>query len=277
MIDHSVIDFLAVGHVSQDITPNGLVAGGTVAFSSRVAQALGCRTAVVTSAADDLDQEAIFPNIEVLILPSGQTTTFKNRYSASGREQKIYSIADSIASDQIPDAWRRARIVHLGPIANEIESDIAEIFSNSMIGLTPQGWYRRWKPDGTVIINDWPQAEDILKLAAVVIVSAEDLPDLSLIDQFQEWCPLVILTQRSGGCMVYFRGKTRRIPAPKVEEINPTGAGDIFAASFMIRLNQTRGNPWEAADFANQVAAVSVTKNTLDEKIDAVKKFQKAA
>ena len=277
MNDHSVIDFLVVGHVSQDITPNGPVAGGTVTYSGRVAQALGCRTAVVTSAADDFDRKAIFPDIEVLILPSRETTTFENRYSASGREQKIHSTAATITADKIPAAWRRARIVHLGPIANEIEPGLADVFSNSMIGLTPQGWYRRWKPDGTVYINDWPQAQEVLKLAAVVIVSAEDLPDLSLIDKFQEWCPLVILTQRSGGCVVYFRGKTRHITAPKVEEINPTGAGDIFAAAFMIRLNQTRGNPWEAADFANQVAAVSVTKNGLDEKIEAIKKFQIAA
>ena len=55
MNDRSIIDYLVVGHVTRDITPNGWVAGGTATYSSLVAQALGCRTAVVTSAAQDID------------------------------------------------------------------------------------------------------------------------------------------------------------------------------------------------------------------------------
>ena len=38
-----------------------------------------------------------------------------------------------------------------------------------------------------------------------------------------------------------------------------TGAGDVFAAAFFVRLLETR-DPWEAARFANRVAAVSVTR-----------------
>lgn len=276
MNDRSVIDYLVVGHVSHDLTPDGSVAGGTVTFSSRVAQALGCRTAVVTSAAEDFDLDDTFPEIEVFRVPSRETTTFENLYTDSGRKQKIHALAGVITSDQIPMSWRRAKIVHMGPIVNEIEPSIVEMFSNSLIGITPQGWYRSWKPDGTVFINDWTHAQEVLKLAAVVIVSPEDLPDIGVIDQIREWCPLVILTQQSWGCVVYCRDETRHIPAQKVREINPTGAGDIFAASFLIRLHQTKGNPWEAANFANQVAAVSVTKQDLDEKIEAVKQFHKA-
>ena len=87
MNDRSVIDYLAIGHVSQDITPDGPVAGGSVTFSSRVAQVLGCRTAVVTSAADDFDLDSIFPEIEVIRVSSPETTTFENQYSALGRKQ----------------------------------------------------------------------------------------------------------------------------------------------------------------------------------------------
>jgi sugar/nucleoside kinase (ribokinase family) len=271
-----LIDYLVVGHVSHDLTPDGPVAGGTVTFSSRVAHALGCRTAVVTSAAEDFDLDYTFPEIEVFRVPSRETTTFENLYTGSGRKQKLHALARVITADQIPLSWRRAKIVHLGPIVNEIEPGLIEMFSNSLIGVTPQGWYRSWKPDGTVYSNDWTHAQEVLKLAAVVILSPEDLPDISVIDQIREWCPLVILTRQSSGCVVYCRDETRHIPALNVREINPTGAGDIFATAFLIRLHQTKGNPWEAADFANQVAAASVTKQSLDEKIDAVKQFHKA-
>jgi sugar/nucleoside kinase (ribokinase family) len=44
-----------------------------------------------------------------------------------------------------------------------------------------------------------------------------------------------------------------------VEEVDATGAGDIFAAAFFIRLFNTR-DPWEAARFATALAAYSVTR-----------------
>ena len=51
----------------------------------------------------------------------------------------------------------------------------------------------------------------------------------------------------------------RKFRAPTVKEVDPTGAGDVFAAAFFIRLYQTR-DPWEAARFATQLASISVTR-----------------
>jgi sugar/nucleoside kinase (ribokinase family) len=83
--------------------------------------------------------------------------------------------------------------------------------------------------------------------------------------------PIVVLTQQEGGCIVYFHDETRQISAPIINEVNPTGAGDIFATAFLYRLHQTKGNPWEAAGFANQVAATSVAQLTLDEKLNSIR------
>jgi sugar/nucleoside kinase (ribokinase family) len=44
----------------------------------------------------------------------------------------------------------------------------------------------------------------------------------------------------------------------------------VFAAAFLVRLYQTDGNPWEAARYANEIAARSVTQIGLDAKIDQV-------
>jgi len=46
---------------------------------------------------------------------------------------------------------------------------------------------------------------------------------------------------------------------PQVQELDATGAGDIFAAAFFARFHQTR-DPWEAARFAVNLAAHSVTR-----------------
>ena len=41
--------------------------------------------------------------------------------------------------------------------------------------------------------------------------------------------------------------------------LDPTGAGDVYAAAFFVRLRETR-DPYEAGRFATQLAAVSVTR-----------------
>ena len=44
---------------------------------------------------------------------------------------------------------------------------------------------------------------------------------------------------------------------PGRREVDPTGAGDVFAAAYLIRYHET-GDPYEAAQFANLVASFSV-------------------
>ena len=55
----------------------------------------------------------------------------------------------------------------------------------------------------------------------------------------------------------------RRFKPPQVAEIDTVGSGDIFAAAFFVRLYTTR-DPWEAARFATQLAAFSVTRQGMN-------------
>ena len=79
---------------------------------------------------------------------------------------------------------------------------------------------------------------------------------------------MLVLTRGYNGCTVFLGEETRSFPAPRVAEVELTGAGDIFAAAYFVRLWQTDGNPWEAAVFANQIAAQSVTQATLQSKME---------
>ena len=49
------IDYLIIGHITQDITPNGLVIGGTASYAGLTAKAFGIRVGIVTSCRQDLD------------------------------------------------------------------------------------------------------------------------------------------------------------------------------------------------------------------------------
>ncbi len=49
------VDYLIIGHITQDITPNGLVLGGTASYAGLTARSFGIRVGIVTSCRLDLD------------------------------------------------------------------------------------------------------------------------------------------------------------------------------------------------------------------------------
>ena len=267
------IDYLAVGHVSKDLAPDGPKLGGTVSFSGRLAQALGCHTAVLTSSGTDFSWQEQMAGIELCIVPSGQTTTFENVYTANGRIQTLHTQAVPLLPGHVPAAWQRAAIVHLAPIANEIDPAMIHLFSNSLVGLTPQGWMRQWDSNGRVWPAVWPAAPEILPLAAAVILSQEDLRDEAQLDMFRACTRLLVVTKGYNGCTIYFDDEIRHLPTRRAVEVNATGAGDIFATAFLVRLHQTRGNPWEAGRFANEVAARSVELPDIEAKLAGIQQL----
>jgi sugar/nucleoside kinase (ribokinase family) len=269
----SEIDYLAIGHVTEDITPAGHVIGGTVAYAGRTAHSLGCRTAVLTSAALNFDWENALPDVQVKAISAAETTTFHNIYTGEGRIQYLHSRANSLTAVDVPPNWQHSPIVHLAPLANEFEGDIIDLFTHSLVGVTPQGWLRRWDENGRVYPSRWEQADRLLPRAGAVILSEEDLPDQALLAHYRQQARLLVLTQGAQGCTIFMAGESHHLPAPAVTEVEATGAGDVFAAAFLIRLWQTAGNPWEAARFANQLAARSVTQRGLAAKIEYIRNF----
>jgi sugar/nucleoside kinase (ribokinase family) len=267
------VDFLVVGHISRDLLGDSSQIGGTAVFSSRTAQALGCQTAMLTSTASDYDVDQALAGIKVHRIEAQETTTFENIYSEQGRRQRLLGVAGYLSTKDIPTSLKRPSILHLAPIANEVDPAMVHAFSNSLVGVTPQGWLRRWDEDGRVHAVQWASAAAVLPSAAAVILSLDDLPDEAMLHQFRQWARLLVLTQAEDGCTVFFGDEVRQVPAPGVIEVEPTGAGDVFAAAFLIRLHQTAGNPWEAARYANEIAAQSVTQADFEAKIAHIRAY----
>ena len=257
------IDYLVIGHVSNDLTPNGPILGGTVAYAGRTAHALGLRVRAITATDKDIDLSQL-ENIEIHHMPSTQSTTFENRYTSKGRIQILHGRASDISYKDIPRGWHSADIVHLGPIADEVDTTLIESFPGALMCITPQGWLRRWDEKGRVHLTGWDQISDLLPAADVVVVSMEDLAeDPQSAQDMAPCCKILAVTDAARGANVFWSGEERHIPAPEVEEVDPTGSGDIFAAAFFVRLYQT-DDPWEAARFANYLAAASVTRRGMD-------------
>jgi bifunctional ADP-heptose synthase (sugar kinase/adenylyltransferase) len=111
---------------------------------------------------------------------------------------------------------------------------------------------------------EWLNSESALTKADAVVVSREDLNgDEEQIEHIAHHTKLLAVTEGAAGCVLYWHGDRRRFRALEVQEVDPTGAGDIFAAAFFFRLLKTR-DPWEAARFATILASYSVTRDGLD-------------
>jgi 1D-myo-inositol 3-kinase len=251
--------YLIIGHVTQDVLPDGsLRAGGTATYSALAAEHLGEHVGVLTSADPALPLFANTPTIDVVCRPSAHTTTFENVYTDGHRRQYVRGVADSLTPMDIPNGWEKAPIVHLGPIAHEVDASLAEAFPGALLGVTPQGFLRKWDAHGLVSPRTWEDAERVLTAADVVVLSPEDVGgDRETLAQFRRLARLLVVTIGKDGAIIYHRGQETRVQAYEVEEVDPTGAGDVFATAYLVRMLETR-DVIEAARFANCVASFVV-------------------
>ena len=256
-------DYLVIGHVTKDVTPDGgYTLGGTVSFSSLTAQRLGLRAAVLTRCErlPDLREHLESQGVALHRVPAEVTTTFENVYRDGNRTQRIGPVAPPVPADSVPPAWRNAKVVHLGPVSQEVPAEIADAFpASTTIGVTPQGWLREWDESGRVRNGTpWQNAEAVLARVDALIFSAEDVGfDDAMVKTYCDLAKIAVVTDHRNGCTVWQNGTQRHHPAFDVPEVDPTGAGDVFATAFFLRYGETQDAD-EAARFANCTASFVV-------------------
>lgn len=251
-------DYVLIGHMTRDLLPDGSVApGGTSFYASLTARRLGKQVGVVSARAD-LPPD--WPQDIQLAVVEGQTPpTFENRYTPEGRQQILHHAADPINIPAIPAAWRVAPVIHLGPILQETPETLVDLFPGALIGLTPQGLMRSWgELPGSIAYQPWRPSEAFLRRIDVLVLSIEDVRlDATLADAYAQVCRMVVLTHGARGATMFLNGEPHPIEAFAATECDPTGAGDVFTAAFLLRLYEC-GDPFIAARFASYVAARSV-------------------
>lgn len=253
-----MIDYLAIGHVTADLLPDGRVQpGGTALYAALTAQRLGLRAAIVTACAPDLDLQWLPPNIEILRQPAPVSTTFINRYDGGARTQHLLAQAPPIALGSVPGAWWDAQVVHWGPVAHELPL-ISNISSDGFVGVTPQGLLRSWDSAGLVTLE--PQRLRMLTWgpSSALVLSEEDvLNDETLATELAQQVPLVALTRAERGATIWHNGQRHDVPASPATVVDPTGAGDVWAAAFFVALGRAL-TPIHAAGWACAAAACAI-------------------
>ncbi len=257
------IDYLAIGHITVDLTADGPRLGGSAAYAALTAQALGLRAGILTAWAEELPLGPL-ADLPIVNLGAEVSSTFQNTYTEAGRSQRYHGEAQSLDFHHIPEAWRNPRILHLAPVAGEVSARILSYAQEALRVVTPQGWLRLWDADGYVHPSDWEEDTYVLSRADAAVLSLDDVGgDPARIERLAAVCPALVATDGAAGAMLYAAGDQTHIPAPSIDElIDPTGAGDVFAAAFFVRLQQT-GNALESARFASILAAGSVRRTGL--------------
>ena len=252
--------FLAIGHFCQDVTPNGYTIGGGAAYSTVTARNLGLGTHAVTSVAEDFNRKnPVLDRINVTYHDSIETTIFDNQYDQYGkRRQMILGIGDKLRPSHVPIELQKTGIVYLCPIADEVDPELVRCFKHSLIGVTPQGWMRQWGSSHQVRPKRWDTAEMILSHTDILVLSDEDiLANPKDLDKYIQWTKIVVLTRGKNGAILYENGQVIESSSYSVKEVDPTGAGDVFAAAFLINYYDT-GSSVSALNFAHCVASFAV-------------------
>jgi sugar/nucleoside kinase (ribokinase family) len=256
-----LIDYLLIGHLTADIVKEGRLLGGTVSYAAPVAHLFGHRVGLLSSAAvGETLLEPLLDVTAVTLRMAQATTTFENIYTAGKRTQYVHSLAAPLTADMLPVGWLDTPLVHLAPLVEEVDTSIASRFPNATVLLTPQGYLRRWDADGRVHFKRWLDKE-VLAHIDIVIFSKADIaaaPDLEY--EFAQAAEHVIVTNGMYGGTYYHHG----VPVPyapyPVEEVEPTGAGDVFAAALLASLLKLHHNMPAALQVAARLAAISVTR-----------------
>ena len=262
-------DYVLVGHICADILPDGTaVLGGTALYSALTVAALGWRVGVLTRgrygvtiggvAVPNLD--VLGDRVQVIVQDAEWPTFFVNEYQGGRRTQQITRWAGPIDLRGLPPHWRNARVIHLGPIAQEIDVRQVTGLAPRFLGVTPQGWMRDWPrgPGGKVTMHHLRLPREVVSTIDGIVVNDEEFVySRDTIEQIGR-NGYGVVTIGINGARLYSPAGVIDSPGFDVPVVDLTGAGDTFTAAFFYRITDPNVSPDSALEFANAAAGLSL-------------------
>jgi sugar/nucleoside kinase (ribokinase family) len=239
----SAPDFVAIGHVTLDHFGEVVRPGGAALYAAVTALRLGRSAAILTSHGADFPLDGVPTQIEVVGVEAPATTAFEHQEAVGGRVLRARGAAQSLSTDDLPQ---------------EVDPQLAAAFRDAAVGAELQGWLRALDGEGLVRPTAWASPKPLLDRLQAIFVSAHDVRGQA--SQVTEWVqrvPLAVVTAGASGALLYVNGDRFEIRPRRAREVDPTGAGDVFAATFLVHYDR-HGDPWEAAEAATCAASLSV-------------------
>lgn len=256
--------------------------GAPFIFAVQAAR-LGARAAAIGAVGDDafgrclrsqLDADGV--DMRGLHILSTQTTGVAFiAYRGDGSRDFVFHLAQAAAGQLGPDMLDAAlfdglRCLHISGSALSINANSLQMGIKALEMAQQAGSKISFDPNIRPQILDTEKAaaafQPFLAAADVILPTVQEALALTgesetgaaaqrLLDHRPE--RIVVIKDGAAGCTLYTQTGKQTIPGYRVEEIDPTGAGDCFDAGFLIRWLEGTG-PLEAARFGNACGALAV-------------------
>ncbi len=260
--------------IDENITPAGKwrKTGGVTVYAGITY----CRHGIATTAVSNIapHDKDVFKAIEkekIIICsgPTGQTTHFINEATQKVRRQKMPLQSASIKTDGLTEVIKRVSCVHLGPLhPGDIDPGVIEMVGHTRLPvvLDVQGYTRQIK--GEVITTGVSKhLSEALKIAQFIKSNELELEailnffnlDISALMKAYRLEECVVTCGDKGGFVQNKKGIRFSYKAPAVESIaDPTGAGDVFLAAYLLSRFLNKQNIAKACSYAAKLSALQV-------------------
>ncbi len=242
------MSLLVVGSVAFDAveTPFGkrekMLGGSATHFSLAASFFTDVRIVGVVGGDFGADEMAVFERHQVETsdlekISDGQTFFWRGRYDFDLNTAHTLDTQLNVFADfkpKLSDASRRSRLVFLGNIQPDIQSEVREQVSDAqLVALDTMNYWITTVPEAV--------REAIAKVNIVIINDAEARqlagePNLiKAARAILSWGPSALIIKRGEyGAAMFTKDTYFAIPAYPLESVfDPTGAGDTFAGGFM--------------------------------------------
>jgi sugar/nucleoside kinase (ribokinase family) len=246
--------------------------GGVTTYAGITYRRHGIPARIVSNIADqDLRKINLLKaeRIDVFTEATDRTTHFVNYIQGHRRYQGLPQQADPIEAGQIQAIIGRVDGLHLGPL-HPLDIDPAALSllrkSNLSIFLDVQGYTRMVKNKKV-----YPSVSDHLAegLIAAQIIKANGSEYQSILDYYQmnlselmirfKIEESVVTLGENGGFVQKQSGETIKYAAKPVNSlVDPTGAGDVFFAAYIVSRFSNQMQIFDACRYAARIAAQQV-------------------
>ena len=237
-----------VGNLSRDLVGGGPPrVGGAPFYAGRALRVLG-RPAVVVTKCAAIDRPELLPPLVALGVPvrsrGGESTaTFAYEYDGDIRRMRVEALGDPWTEEDarvwVAETLGHAEWVHVGALARSDFSPgtLATLAGRGrMLSLDGQGLVRPARTGPLELDADFDR--DVLKYVSILKLAEEEAEVLAPGLDEEALSALgvaeVVVTLGSRGAAVLSGGRLERVVArPVAGKIDPTGAGDAFAAAYL--------------------------------------------
>ncbi len=226
--------------------------------------------------------------VEVAVLTSANTTTFRNVYTDGGRHkrhQELLAVGDAFQAYELNGD---SRCWYFGPLTrSEVDPACIESVASKceIVALDVQGLLRHARGH-SVALGANPQMPAFLKNVHVLKASLEEAliatgerDWLEAARWFQSHGPReVLVTDGPTGSWIVVGSSAQHVPAFLPERnVDPTGCGDTYLAAYLVR-RLVGDRPLDAALFASAAAGVKAGQHgALRATSDYVSRFARFA